>query len=249
MTGPHAAAGRRQAIAALALLCLFAGCSRVQPFRSIERSVRAELPGLIGPADQYTVSVSRSSSGLLSGRIPWIRIHGTNVRALPGLTLDQLEVRLEGVHFDRASRSVREIEQSRFQAWIGPGSIVNYLHSHRPDLPDVRVRIVGGNIQVHAAPALLGLGLPIEVTGRPVLHGATRLDFEATRVSVLSLGLPEFAVRQLQERINPLLDLSTLSLPVHLESAGIDGDSLLLTGTAALDPARLRPASGAAAGR
>jgi LmeA-like phospholipid-binding len=242
MMGTRTAAGCRQVLAAIALLLLCAGCSRVHPFQSMERSVRAELPGLIGPADRYTVAVSHSSSGLLAGRIPWIAIHGTNVRALPELTLDQLEVHLEGVHFDRGSRSVRQIEQSRFQARIGPGSLANFLHSRRPELRDVRVRISGGSIRVQAAPALLGMGLPLEVTGRPVLHGPTTLNFEASRVSVLRLGLPEFAVRQLQERINPLLDLSSLSLPVQLQSVRIDGESLLLTGTAALDPARLRPA-------
>ena len=47
---------------------LSSGCSRASPFRAIERSVRAELPRLLGPADRYEVTVSRSDGGLIAGR-------------------------------------------------------------------------------------------------------------------------------------------------------------------------------------
>src|SRR4051812_6356229 len=85
------------------------GCGRVNPFRAIERQVRDELPHLIGPADQYDVTVSRSGGSLMAGRIPWITIHSRNVRAIKGLNLDELQVRLEEVRFDRSTRTVQEI--------------------------------------------------------------------------------------------------------------------------------------------
>ena len=228
----------------LVALSLCAGCSHVSPFRSIERSIRAELPQMIGPADRYDVSVSQSGAGLIAGRIPWIEIHGHNVRAIQGLNLDDLTVRLEGVRFSRATRAVREIEQSRFEARVAAGSIVQSIHSRSPGLREVGVGITRGEVQVHAAPTLLGLGVPIEVDGRLVLRGPTAIDFEASRVSVLRLGLPEFAVRRLEARINPLADLATLSFPVRLSAVRVDGDRVVVEGTATLNPAQLQAPGG-----
>lgn len=225
--------------AALTLL-LCAGCSRVSPFRSLERSIRAQLPRLIGPADRYDVSVSRSTAGLIAGRIPWIDIRAQNVRALKGLNLDVLSVRLEGVRFNRADRTVREIEQSRFEARIAPGSIQRFIQSRAPALRDARVSITRGEVRVRLTPALLGLGVPVEVDGRPVLRGATAIDFKANHVSVLHLGLPEFIVARLEARVNPLVDLAALSFPVRLSAVRIDGDRVVVDGAALLTPTQLK---------
>ena len=216
------------------------GCGGTSPFRAIERAIRDKLPSLLGPADRYEVAVSRSGGGLIAGRIPWINIQGRNVRAIEGLTLDDLDVRLEDVHFSRTSRTVQEIGLTRFEAHLSAASVVSYLHARSPSLRDARVSFSQGAVQVHAAPSLLGIGVPMDIEGRPVLRGTTTIDFAASRVAVLRLGLPAFAVRRLESRINPLVDLSTMPLPLHLTAVQIEGDRAVITGTASLDPARLR---------
>src|SRR5260370_24909032 len=141
-----------------------------------------------GPADRYEVLVSRSGGSLIAGRIPWIEIRGRNVRAIPGLNLDELKVRLEEVRFNRSERSVREIGQSRFEAHISAASAVQFLHLRSPNLRDVRVSFEREAIQVHATPALLGLGIPMEIDGQPVLRGPTTIPFDASRAAVLPLA-------------------------------------------------------------
>jgi DUF2993 family protein len=237
---PRVAPDRSSCAVLFVALLASAGCSRASPFRSMERSIRAELPRLIGPADGYEVAVSRSAAGLIAGRIPWIEIHGHHVRAVQGLNLDVLAVRLEGVRFNRTDHTVREIEQSRFEAGIRAGSITQFIHARRPALRDVRVTITRGEIHVRVTPSLLGLGVPIEVDGRPVLHGATAIDFEISRVSLLRLGLPEFGVRRLEERVNPIVDLSTLPFPVRLSAARIEGEQVVVDGTPTLAPSQLK---------
>jgi hypothetical protein len=80
----------------------------------------------------------------------------------------------------------------------------------------------------------------MEIEGWPVLSGPAAIDFQASRIAVLRLGLPELALRRLESRINPLIDLSTLRFPVRLMSIRIDGDQALIDGTAELAPERLR---------
>jgi hypothetical protein len=223
------------------ILLSLGGCGRANPFRAVERSIQAELPRLIGPADRYQVTVSRSGGNLIAGRIPWIDIRGSNVRAIEGLNLDELEVRLEGVRFDRGDRSVREIEQSRFAARIGAPSVTQYVRRRSPNLRDVQVRFAQGAVQVRVSPALLGLGVPVEVNGRPKLRGASAIDFDVSRVAVLRLGLPEFAVSRIEERINPLVDLAGLPFPLQLRDVRIEGDRVVVVGAASLTPAQFQP--------
>jgi LmeA-like phospholipid-binding len=228
------------ALGLLLPLPTMAGCGGTNPFRSVERSIREQLPQLIGPADRYEVTVSRSSGSLIAGRIPWINIHSRNVRAIEGLTLDELDVRLEGVRFSRASRAVQEIGMTRFDARVSAPSVVRFIHHRSPNLRDVQVAFTGQGVRVHATPSLVGIGVPLEVEGRPSLRGSAAIDFSASRVAVLRLGLPEFAVRRLEERINPLVDLRTMPFPVHLTAVRVEDDRAVISGTATLDPARLK---------
>jgi hypothetical protein len=205
----------------------------------MERSIRDELPRLIGPADRYDVTASRSSGALIAGRIPWINIHGRNVRAIEGLKLDELQVRLVDVRFNRASRDVREIGVTRFEASVSAASVVSFLHRRSPNLRDVQVTFAGEAVRVRATRPVLGVGVPVEIEGHPVLRGAA-IDFSASRVAVLRLGLPEFAVRNVEQRINPLVDLTTMPLPLHLMAVRVEGDRVVITGTASLGPAKLK---------
>jgi hypothetical protein len=218
----------------LLLLLLLLGCSRTNPFRAVERGIQAELPRLIGPADQYEVTVSRSSGNLVAGRIPWIDILGRNVRAIEGLSLGELRVRLEGVRFDRAKRELTEVTQSRFEARLGAASLTRYLQQRSPSLRDVQVRFTQGRVQVRATPALLGIGVPVQVTGRPVLRGGTALHFDADRVAVLRIGLPEFVAQRLEASVNPLVDLAAMPFPLQLSTVTIQGDRAIFTGTATI---------------
>jgi hypothetical protein len=236
-----ARAVRRTLIAGLlGLLGLNSGCGGASPFRAVERSIQEKLPGLVGPADRYDVSVSRSGGNLIAGRIAWVNIHGRNVRAIEGLNLDDLDVRLEEVRFSRASRTVQEIGRTQFEARLSAASITRFLRQRSPNLRDVQVAFAGEVVRVRAARSVLGVGVPFEVEGRPVLRGPTTIDFSASRVAVLRLGVPEFAVRRLEERINPLVDLTKMPLPLRLSSVRVEGDRALISGTALLDPARLK---------
>ncbi len=120
-----------------------------------------------------------------------------------------------------------------------------FVRQRSPALRDVQVRFIKGAVQVNASPALLGLGVPVEVTGQPRLRGGRAIDFDASRVAVLRLGLPEFAVTRIEERINPLVDLTGMPFPVQLTDVRLEGDRVVVAGDASLNPADLQSEAGA----
>lgn len=219
----------RKAAGLMALLAL-TGCARASPFRSVERAIARELPERIGPAEQYRVRVSRSGLNLAAGRIPWMEIEGKNVRPPGGLTINELHVRLEGVRFDPSKRVMTSLEEGEFTAAIGAETVTAAIRQRGPRLREVRVRFQAGHVVVDATPALVGIGVPVQVEGHPVLRDPGRIDFAVSRLAVLRIGLPEFAVRRLEAAINPIVDLEAMQLPVRAATVRVDSDRLRVSG-------------------
>jgi hypothetical protein len=218
-----------RSVSVVALLAL--GCGGTNPFRAVERAIERELPGRIGPAERYEARVSRSGANLVSGRIPWVEIRGVNLRTADGLQINDLRVRLEGVEFDRGSRSISAVAGSRFTAGIGAEAVTAFVRRRGPRLRDARVRFQGDGVVVNVAPAVLGIGVPVEIEGRPALRDAERIDFDASRVAVLRIGLPEIAIRRLEEAINPIVDFRGLKLPIRVTDVRVESGSVRVAGT------------------
>lgn len=219
------------------LLTLTAGCgSDPSPFRSIERAVEQEMTARVGPAAAYRARVSRSGGNLVAGRIPWIEIEGKEVRLEGNLVLETLLVRLEGVRFDRGKREMTGMNAGVFTATVTPEAVTAAVRQRGPRLQDVRVRLRGAEIVVDASPALLGIGVPVQVEGRPVLRDEARIDFDVSRLAVLRIGLPGLAVRRLEEAINPIVDLSAMRLPVRATEVRVWESRLRVAGRIATEP-------------
>jgi hypothetical protein len=210
----------------------------------VERAVEQEMAQRIGPAERYRARVSRSGANLVAGRIPWIEIEGRNVRLEEGLTLAELHVRLDAVRFDRGSRTMTGMERGAFAAAFAPEALTAAIRQRGPQLRDVRVRLRNDQVVVDATPALLGIGVPVQVEGRPVLRDATRIDFDVSRLAVLRLGLPAFALRRLEEGINPIVDLAAMPLPVRAAEVRVAGDRLRVAGEVTMAPQALPRAYG-----
>jgi hypothetical protein len=130
----------------------------------------------------------------------------------------------------KEKRTITEVEQSRFIAILSPEALTEYVRRKGPHLRDVRLRLEEGNVVVDATPTFLGVGFPMSVEGQPRVRGATRLEFDAGRVAVLRLGLPEIAVRRLEATINPIVDVEELKLPVRISNVSVASDHVLVTG-------------------
>jgi LmeA-like phospholipid-binding len=222
---------------ALCLLIVLGGCGKADPYSATERAIRKTLPEYIGPAAEYKVRISRSDTNLLGGKIGWVEIQGRGVRAAETLTVDELEVRLDQVRFNRGDRSIRSVGASAITARISAASATRYVTQRGPQYAGTRFEFLGDEAVVHATPALLGIRVPVKVSGRPLLHGEQQIDFDTSHLSVSILPLPSPVLSLLERRINPILDLTALHLPLHLTGVHIEPGFAVITGTALLPTA------------
>jgi hypothetical protein len=196
-----------------------------------ERILERELPKRIAPARRWQVKLDRKGSDLLGGRLSKVQGTGTDVETDDGPLIPDMGLNLEGVKLALGSRTIQSVSKNDFTAGLGGAAVTSFIRKRAgARVRDVSVAFRDGQLAVKGTPELLGFGLPSEVAGKPVLTGDDAIDFNANRVSVLGFRVPRFAVEQLEKKVNPVVDLSGLKLPVKITDIGIRGERLTAQG-------------------
>lgn len=227
---------------AAVLVLAAAGCGR--PFGNTERRIEARLPELVGPAEEYRVQLSRSTAGALRGRMRWMNVTGRNVELSPGVNVDRVDLRLEGIRADRRWRRLREIRKAEIKLELSEASLNRALDQRSPDFRDVQITLTSGRIRVVAPGPLVDAEGPVTIEGEPVLTTPTTLYWKRSRVAVGEFEVPDAALRKLEAAFNPLVDLSKLKYPVRLTHVAIGEGNLTVSGAASLTAEDLEGVTG-----
>jgi hypothetical protein len=231
----RASSDRRLGLAAAVLSILFtAGCGRTIE-RAAESRLNGMLPELLGPADRYATRV-RGGGSLLRGRAEGVHIDGFGVRVTEGLTLDTVALDLDDVEADRKTGRLTRVGSVAFAATLGERSLTRYVQSRQLGIPDLRVNLETSAVRVTARPEALGIAsVPVTVRGTLTPTGdGNRLDFTPSAARVSIVPVPGAVLRYLSERLNPVVDLSSLRVPVRVADAEVRGGVLHLRGS--VDP-------------
>lgn len=228
-------------LAALALAT--AGCS---VDGRVESEIEAALPAALGPADSYDATVQ--GVRLSAGTAERIQIVGRRVAREDAPIVDRLDIDLRGVRYDRSSKRLTGAESAQATLRLLPADLGAYLDRQRgvgaaalalqaPDRATIRVR---GEVE--------GFQIPVaaQIEGRLAARdGTVRLDVD--RVSAAGIGLGGSLARRLDERLNPVVDLTDEDLALRVTAVRVEGDTLVLEATG--DPSGLRIQRGRTAGR
>ncbi len=214
-------------VACIALVC--AGCVGGLVSGSIESRIEDSLPGIIGPADSYKVDVSGSSRKMIRGRFREIKIHGEAVKAVPGLTLDRLDVVLRNVEADTKTGALKHVDAVEFKAALFESSLNRYL-AGRPD--KLKVQLLNGKILANARPKKLGISANVSVMGRLSPSGGGRLDLNVERFKVAGVKVPSFGAKALEDRINPVVDVAPQGFMPNISAVKVTQEAVLIEGTA-----------------
>ncbi len=222
----------RQVSFLCAAACLLvAGCGSLAPQTVAARKIAEALPQAIGPAARYDVTVDGDPFALARGRARHVHINGQDVQITPAVTLDALTLDADDVSFDTQAHRVSHVGQVTFNAAIGQAHLNSYLAQRRPD---VTVTLEQTDLQARLPVAAGPLHTIIGVAGTltPSEPGASTLDFVADRARLGFLPVPAFVVNATLSELNPLVDLSTVRVPLALQSAQVAQGRLVLRGTA-----------------
>ncbi len=99
----------------------------------------------------------------------------------------------------------------------------------------------GGTVTLKGALRPLGVPTPIETTGRLQIANRTELIYRANEVLMAIDPIPGIGPEYVEKRLNPLLDVAHLELPLRLDSIEVQPGRLIVRGTAYLPPRPKKP--------
>jgi hypothetical protein len=226
-------------VAAAILASVLSSCSQAVD-HSIAGGIKNALPASIGPSQNYDVTVKSNPLDAAKGHLNEVDIVGTGVNLSPQLLIEQLDVQATDIDADVTTRKVKSVGQVLFAAVIGQDSIDHYIAALPPSSPQrqEQLAVVLNNNSVTATVLVkaLGLSVPASVTGFFVVEPANPkyIDFIPDKGSLSVIPVPQFALKLALTRINPVIDLTTSTVPVTVSSVTIQAGKLTLRGQADL---------------
>ncbi len=219
-----------------ALLAVFAaGCASSIVRPTVNDAIRKSLPDYIGPAKHYDVKTTGSATDMLGGRLDSLTIEGEDVQVDPQLTISKLFVEMKDVRVDTSTRAMKSVGSTAIRATITESAVNKYITAARGS-SNLAVKLDSEKINVLFTPTVVGVGVPLSVTGTLSISGGDKVNFQADQAAIGRLPVSAYVVNKGLERINPVIDLSTMKFPVILEKIALRKGAADITGTAKFTP-------------
>ncbi|NJL86620.1 MAG: LmeA family phospholipid-binding protein [Leptolyngbyaceae cyanobacterium SM1_1_3] len=199
------------------------------PNSLVERGIERELPKFIGPADSYSVDVS--GLRVRSGEAERILAVGERVRPEGAPILDQLEIELRDVKYDRGQERLERVESAQATVRILPADLAAFLKNYR-NIREATIALQPPNqatlsIQPEIGSLYAPTGITVAATGQLLGEGSL-INFEVADVSAAGISLGSEAARRVSEVINPLADLSTLPVTLLVQDIRVDSEAVIV---------------------
>jgi hypothetical protein len=228
----------RLASAKLGLLLLLAllttGCSTRFVRGRAERRIADKLEDLIGPAEKYKVRVRGTKDAeIVVGRIRRVEIDGWNIQAGGQIELESLHAELRNLRYHAPPEERVSVGDSLLVVQLTQTALNDYLRRQQPD-SQPEVVLNDGTVTLKGMFRWLGVPTPIETTGRLTIVDRVRLEFRAETVRVAADPMSGIGAEYIEKRLNPLLDVQRLNLPIRLDTITSESGRLVVRGTAHL---------------
>ena len=212
-----------------------AGCQSAQT--TAAHKIADALPRSIGPAAHYDVQVEGDTLALTRGRARRIHVVGQEVQVAPDTTLDVLDIDAHDVSFDTDAKKINKVGRAAFRGTVGQQNLTQYLAHRRPLVAGLSVRLQAQDVLAEAPVSVAGLHTTAKISGSlaPDPAQPDHLNFVADAASLGRLPIPAGLVNYALNEINPVFDLSHVTVPITLERASVLNNQIVLQGTANLN--------------
>jgi hypothetical protein len=228
------ALSRSRPLVCLALGLLAAGCSTTIVRHKVEKKAEQKLQTALGPADSYKVRITGTrDSELVRGRARQVEVDGTKIRARGQMLIDSMRLTAEDLRYTGEEPYYVTVARTDLELEFTDTALNEYLAKYEKKYDPV-LHFHPDRVDVKMLYPFLGKPTPISGSGRLVVEEATRLVFKADKVDLSFLNKPGFGEKFVEDRINPLLDMSEIQFPARLESVTVMEGRIRAHGSASI---------------
>ncbi len=213
--------------------CLMAGSVDSLVEGGIEKMIEEKLPSVIGPARSYRLKfVETSLLDLAGGRINKLTLEARDYSFPDAPMVEYFLVEMKDLRFDL--EAIRTVRHTAFRMTVGEDDLNRYLKEKNLIDPVPTVSIRRGELGVSMNREFLGVNVGALLRGRLEVLEDREVLFRPSGLEVAGIGMPAMVANLLVERINPLLDLKKMNLPVRAISMEEADRRLIIKGEALL---------------
>lgn len=209
----------------LAVAVTVAGCRRPVE-KTAEKIIKERLPIVLGNAKSYDVRVESASMGAgMRGRLRHVSVFGRGVALTNGMQLDRVLIEATDVSVDRKSATIDAVRSSTMDAYIDARELEAIIQKRRPDLPPVKLTVVGDTLQVRTVPRVLGYPtVTVAIDGALVVAKSGReLHFQPKTARLGVVPIPDSVVGYVADIVNPVTEMTSFPVPMLARSVSLDG--------------------------
>lgn len=197
----------------------------------IGQSIAAKVPKMIGPSQSCSASVTGGVLDIVHGKIAKVTIRENNVKLSSGVTVDRLDIGINGVRF-KPDQTVTNVQSTNFKASVSESSLEEYIATSRPDMANAKVTMSDDKLVISASPRMFATRTPVTLEGNLRIVDNTKLYLVVNSIRARGMRIPGFMRGRVMHDINPVLDTQKLGIGGKLTSVKISDGLINLTGTA-----------------
>ncbi len=199
------------------------------PSGLVERQIESQLPQYIGPADRYDVELE--GLRVRDNEADRLTMVGERVRPDGSPVIDQLSLALEGIEFDREAGRLTQVITAGAAARVKAADLSDFI-AQDPNIRTAAIALSPPNrLTLDVTPVIGSFPIPdgitLSVTGELVGSGS-QVRINVTDVRAAGFNVSGVAAQQLNQILNPLVDLSDLPVALTVKSVSVVEDSVIL---------------------
>lgn len=213
------------------------GCGSLSPQTIAAHKIADALPRMLGPAAHYDVKVGGDALALTRGHARGVHVDGRDVQLMPAITVDTLRFDASDVSFDTKAKRLQKVGRVEFVGAVGQEHLTAYLAQAKP-LPGLRVTLRRSDVQVQVPVAAGPIHTSVTLFGMPAPAGpeGKAISFVVDRARLSIVPIPAGLVNLALNKVNPIVDLSAVKVPLSVQRTDVQDGMLVLRGTAQIDP-------------
>lgn len=199
----------------------------------IEKLLEEKLPSVIGPAKSYRLKfVDTSLLDLAGGKITKLTLEARGYSFPDAPLIDYFLVEMSGMRFDLSA--IREVQRTTFRMMVGEDALNDYLKKKNVIDPVPVLSIRQGELGVSMRKEFLGIKIGAVLRGTIEVVEDHDVLFRPSGLEIAGIGIPKPIAQMLVDRVNPLVDLKKMNLPVKSITIEEADHRLIIKGEAIL---------------
>ena len=217
-----------------AVILILSGCTTVVVRRGVEKRVERRLHEVLGPAERYEVRIRDTRDAeLVRGFARRVEVQGRRIRARDQMELETLDLALVDLRYEGGDPYFVSVRRSDLEISFTDAALNRYLRVHQARY-DPEIVFEPDRVRVKIVYPFLGVPTTIRAEGTFLIREGRQLLFDADKADVSFLDQPGFGEKFVEDRVNPILDMSRIDFPARLESVQLLQGRIKAYGTAAL---------------